>query len=127
VNRKYLGAALIVVVAALAFAIGDSYGQRTMLKAMSPQFDGVQAMLAYNRLDDDRKLGVLLSKGCVSQAQGFLDFDEDQQTRLLSEFFRGQVDQGTIKYVTDRDPKLVASLPAFKSKYGSRWEEPDCK
>lgn len=126
IKARYIaiGSAVLVVI---AFAIGNSLGQRSMLKAFSLQYDGVQAMLAYNQLDDDRQLQVLLSKGCVTQAQRYLDFYEDRETRLLSEFFKGKLDLETIKYVTDRDPKLVASLSTFKSKYGSRWDEPDCK
>lgn len=126
IKARYIaiGSAVLVVI---AFAIGNSFGQRSMLKAFSLQYDDVQAMLAYNQLDDDRQLQVLLSKGCVTQAQRYLDFYEDRETRLLSEFFKGKLDLETIKYVTDRDPKLVASLSTFKSKYGSRWDEPDCK
>lgn len=126
IRARYMAIASAILVV-VAFAVGDSLGQRSMLKAFGPQYDGVQAMLAYNQLDDDRRLQALLSKGCVAQAQSFLDFYEDRETRLLSEFFKGDLDRGTIKYVTDRDPKLVASLSTFKSKYGSRWDEPDCK
>jgi hypothetical protein len=116
-----------VLAIAISFAVGDSMGQRAMLSAARVGLDGVQASLTYNRLDDERKLKSWLVKGCVQQAQSELDFQVDQDTRLLAEFFKGKLDPSYRKYVSDRDPGLVASLSAFKSKYGVRWEEPECK
>ena len=115
-----------VVAIVIAFAVGESLGQRSMISGMSVQLDGTQAMLAFNRIDDERQLQTLLSKGCVAQAQSQLDYYEGRDTKLLSEFFKGKLDPETIKYVSDRDPKLMASLNTFKSKYGTRWDEPDC-
>ncbi|MHB8624437.1 MAG: hypothetical protein ACYC9J_10895 [Sulfuricaulis sp.] len=116
-----------VLAIVIAFVIGESKGQRAMLAVTQVKLDGVQAMLTFNRLDEERLLKSWLSKGCVVQAQSELDFDEDQDTRLLAEFFQGKLDPSDRKYVSDRDPKLVASLNTFKSKYGTRWEVPKCK
>ena len=128
-TKKFIISAAIVVVVAvvISFAVGMHVGQKSMLPGMEIQLDSTQAMLAYNQLDDDRKVQLLLSKGCVTQAQSRLDFYEDRETRLLSEFFKGKLNSWAIMYITDRDPQLVTSLGTFKSKYGSRWDEPDCK
>lgn len=127
-TKKIIISAVMAASAAviISFAAGIYIGEKSMLPGMEIQLDGTQAMLAYNQLDDDRKVAALLSKGCISQAQSRLEFYEDRETRLLSEFFKGQLDPGTIKYVTDRDPQLVVSLSSFKSKYGARWDQPDC-
>lgn len=116
-----------VVAIVVAFAVGESLGQHSMIAGMSVQLDGTQAMLAFNRLDDERQLQTLLSKGCVTQAQSQLDYYEDRDTKLLSEFFKGKLDPETRKYVSDRDSKLAESLSSFRSKYGDRWDEPACK
>ena len=68
----------------------------------------------------------MLSKGCVSQTEETLAFSLDQDTALLAEFFRGELDPASIKYVSDRDPQLVKSLATFKSKYGNVWVEKAC-
>lgn len=111
----------------VAFFVGDSIGQRAMLREASVQLDGIQAALALNRIEDQRELITLLSKSCVKQAQSVLDFEEDRDTALLSGFFKGKLDSSDIKYITDRDQNLVKSLSSFRSKYGSRWEVPECK
>ncbi|MHB8697691.1 MAG: hypothetical protein ACYC9J_06585 [Sulfuricaulis sp.] len=125
--KTWLLAIGFVLAIVIAFVIGESKGQRAMLAVMQVKLDGVQAMLTFNRLDEERLLKSWLSKGCVAQAQSELDFDEDQDTRLLAEFFQGKLDPSDRKYVSDRDLKLVASLNTFKSKYGIRWEVPKCK
>lgn len=68
----------------------------------------------------------LLSKGCSEAALKEMNIDEDQDTELLAEFFKGKLPAWTRKYVSDRGPDLVKTLSTFKSKYGSTWEQPDC-
>lgn len=103
-------------------------GQRSMLGAMSLQLTSVQADLAFNRLIDERHWKTLLANGCEAQATKAIDVSEDQDMELLAEFFlKGKVDAAAIKYVTDRDPTLIAQLKSFKSKYGQGWSEEECK
>ena len=116
-----------VVTAAIAFAIGDSVGQRTMLKGINVQLDSVQASLALNRLLDERHWKELLAKGCDAQAARALDVAEDKDMELLAGFLKGKLDADTIKYVSDRDPGLVEQLKTFHSKYGRSWSEGECK
>jgi hypothetical protein len=115
-----------VVAAAIAFVVGDSVGQRTMLKGMRVQLDGTQASLAFNRLLDERHWKELLEKGCVAQAAKALDVAEDKDMELLAGFIRGKLDDAAIKYISDRDPGLIEQLKLFKSKYGSTWSEEAC-
>lgn len=116
-----------VVVAAIAFAIGESMGQRSMLKGMSVQLDSVQTTLAFNRLLDERHWKDLLAKGCTAQVAKALDVAEDKDMELLAEFFNGKLDASAIKYVTDRDSALAEQLKSYKSKYGRSWSEEECK
>ncbi|HEV2607458.1 MAG TPA: hypothetical protein VGT79_05705 [Xanthomonadaceae bacterium] len=116
-----------IALAAVAFAIGESMGQRSMLAAVSVQMDGTQTELAFNRLLDERHWKSLLAKGCLAQATKAIDAAEDEDMGLLAEFFKGKLDAATIKYVTDRDPNLVEQLKTFKSQYSQGWSEEECK
>jgi hypothetical protein len=115
------------VAAAVFFAIGDSVGQRAMLKGMNVQLDSTQASLAFNRLLDERHWNDLLAKGCVAQAKQALDVAIDKDTELLAGFFKDGLDVAAMKYISDRDPALVEQLKTFKSKYGQSWSEDECK
>ena len=84
----------------IAFAIGESMGQRSMLKGMSVQLDSVQTKLAFNRLLDERHWKDVLAKGCATQAAKALDVAEDKDMELLAEFFNGKLDASAIKCVT---------------------------
>jgi len=122
---KWLTACVVLI--AVAFAVGESMGQRKMLAAMNVQLDSAQASLAFNRLVDERAWKSLLSRGCITQATKALDIAEDKDMELLAGLFNGKVDAAAIKYVADRDPLLVGQLKTFKSKYGSSWSEDECK
>ena len=112
---------------AVAFLVGDSVGQRSMLSVMRTQLDSIQGVMAFNRLLDERKLQMLLARGCVTQSSYVVDVAQDKDMELLSGFFmHGQLDAPAIKYIADRDPKLLGELKTFKSKYGNSWAEPEC-
>jgi hypothetical protein len=117
----------VLVLIACAFAVGASFGQRTMLARATPELNGVQAMLAFNRIQDQRHLQSLLSQGCTDQAAAFIDYTKDKDMALLAGFLKGKIDADTLKYVSDRDPNLVEELKTFKSKYGTSWMEKACK
>ena len=117
----------VMVLIAGAFVVGASFGQRTMLSRATPELNGVQAMLAFNRIQDERHLQSLLSHGCTDQAADFIDYTKDKDMELLSGFMKGKIDSDTVKYVSDRDPRLIGELKNFKSKYGSSWMESPCK
>lgn len=122
---------VIVILTALAVAIvsvgiGESLGQRTMLKQTRIQLDDVQAMLLVNRIGDERKIKSLLARGCVSAASIEIDHSENADMKLLSEFLNGKLDQPTIRYIARQDPNILGELKSFKSKYQNTWQEPQC-
>ena len=122
-----LGVAFLLVAGAF-FLMGLHKGEWQELATSSSELDGTQAMLAYNRIDDERRLQFLLEKGCVAAAQKQIDIDQNNDTDLLVGFFKEKnLPNWTKRYIGDRDPKLLASLSTFKSKYGMRWEQPDCR
>lgn len=116
-----------VVLAAIAFVAGAYVGRRSMLGEMKVQLDSVQASLAFNRLVEERAWQSLLARGCVTQAQRSLDIAVDQEMGLLADLYKAGLDPSTIKYISDRDPLLEEQLKAFKSRYGSKWLEQECK
>ena len=117
---------VVLILIGAAFAVGSNFGQRLMLTRTTPELNGVQAMLAFNRIQDERHLQSLISRGCTDQAVAFLDYSEDKDMQLLSGFLNGKIDAGTLKYVRDRDSNLVDTLKTFKSKYESSWFEKAC-
>jgi hypothetical protein len=112
---------------AIAFGIGDSVGQRTMLAVASTQVNDVQAILAFNRIRDEREVQSLLERGCVTQAKEYLDFYRAEELETLAGFFRGSLSDSTKEYVSLRDPDLLKDLATYRSKYGRTWAAPDCK
>jgi len=128
IEGNKLGILTIVVLILIggSFAVGSNFGQRLMLARTTPELNGVQAMLAFNRIQDERHLQSLISRGCTDQAAAFLDYSEDKDMQLLSGFLKGKIDADTLKYVHDRDSNLVDTLKTFKSKYGSSWFEKAC-
>lgn len=117
---------LFVALMAASYALGLSVGERKAFAQATVLMNGAQADLAYNRIVDERKMVLILSKGCMSQLQDKLAVNVDQGTALLAEFFKGQLDPDSIKYISDCDPELVKSLATFKSKYGDSWVEKAC-
>ena len=116
-----------LVIAILSIGLGESLGERTMLKGVRKQLDGVQAMLLVNRIGDERKIKSLLARGCASAAAIEVDHSENSDMKLLAEFLNGKLDQPTIRYIANQDPNLLKELKKFKSKYGNPWQEPECK
>jgi len=117
----------IVIVIVASFVGGLYVGERWAIANLSVELDSTQAMLAFNRILVERRMQSLLTKGCMDAAMKEMEIDEDQDTRLLAEFFQGKLTPWTRKYVSDRDPDLVKTLSTFKSKYGDMWQQPDCQ
>ena len=117
-----IGLALVV-----SFLIGESRGERFAITEMRVELDSTQAMLVFNRLVEERKLQAWLSRECIIETRTQMDINEDQDTKLLAEFFKGKLAPWARKYVSDRDPNLPNILSSFKSKYGSSWAEIECK
>jgi putative effector of murein hydrolase len=128
-SKRTIAASLLTgaIAVAIAFAIGESMGQRSMLAGINAQLDSVQASLIFNRLLDARKLKSLLAKGCIEQAAQAVDVAEDKDMELLAGFVNGKLDASTTKYISDRNPNLLDELKTFKSKYGRSWSETECK
>jgi len=118
---------LVVIALIVVFAVGNSVGQRTMLSALTTQLNGVQAMLTFNHLLEDREMQSLLARGCVQQAALRIDIANDKDMESLSGFFRRKLDPSARAYVLQRDPGLIDDMKTFTSKYGSSWSVPECK
>jgi hypothetical protein len=113
----------IAVIFWLGFGIGLRYGT----SQSEIELNNTQAMLAFNRILDERKLSLLLSKGCITEALTRTDIAIDQNTKLIASFFKGKLSPWVSKYISDRDPNFLHSLDGFKSKYGDSWTETECK
>jgi hypothetical protein len=120
-----IGIGVVFYTAAIVW-LGMGFGMRSSVRRVGIEIDNTQAMLAFNRVLKERKLALLLSKGCVAAAAKEIDIALDQDTKLLSSLFKGELSPWVSKYVNDRDQNFLKSLETFKSKYGDSWKEPDC-
>jgi len=115
-----------VVAAALSFVIGDSFGQRSMLRQAHVQVEGIQAMLLVDRIVEERKIKSLLMRGCTKEAITAVDINENSDLKLLASYLAKELDQGTIDYINHHDPNMLNELKTFKSKYGDKWPVVEC-
>jgi hypothetical protein len=106
--------------------IGIGIGIRINLHRTAIEIDNTQAMLTFNRLLEERRLELLLSKGCLEAAKEKVNIRMDQDTKLLASLFKGTLSPWVAKYVDDRDPNLLEALEKYTSKYGDSWMEPEC-
>jgi hypothetical protein len=120
-------AVVVLVLTAGAFIVGTSFGQRAMLARATRQLNGVQAMLAFNRIQDERHLQSLLSQGCTDQTAAFIDYAKNKDMELLSGLLKAGIDEDIRQYISDRDANLMEGLRMFKSKYGTSWMEKACR
>jgi|ERR1700733_9532907 len=125
-RRTMIFTLAIVVVAALSFGIGESLGQRSMLRSLKVQVDGVQAMLLVDRIVGERKVKSLLAHGCAAEAMVMVDHHENSDLKLLAEFVNGSLDRPAITYITNQAPNILNELKTFRNKYGDTWREPEC-
>jgi hypothetical protein len=123
-NIFILIAFMVAIIVSLL--IGQGIGERRANANAAVEVNGIQADLLFNRIISERKMQIMLSKGCVSEARDALSINEDQDTKLLADFFRGKLSVNAKKYIYDRDPELAKNLGTFKSKYGDSWIEPNC-
>jgi hypothetical protein len=126
-SRVVALAVVVVILLVCAFLIGEKLGQRAMLRRATVELNGVQAMLAFNRVQDERHVQELMSQGCTAQAEEFIGYTNDKNMELLSGFVQGRIDSGTLKYIADRDSRILVELKTFKSRYGNAWMEKPCK
>jgi len=113
---------LLLVTAAGSFNLGA----RSQRAAFGRELDATQAMQWFNHLLWFREIQSYLRRGCAAAALEKTSIFIDQETRLLSDFYRENRNTDVTKYISDRDPALLGQLGNFKSRYGSAWEEPEC-
>lgn len=124
--KKLLAVIIFIMVIIASFAIGLSVGKRKAVTQAKVVVDSVQADLLFNRILIERKMQLMLSKGCVTETKSELIINEDQDTKLLADLFKGELTLDARKYIYDRDPVLANALSTFKSKYGNSWKEMAC-
>jgi hypothetical protein len=125
-RRSLVFIVVAIVLAIVAFGVGQSLGQRSALRQSNVQLDGVQAMLLVDRILEERKLQSFLTRGCLTEATSAVDINISSDLRLLAEFANSGLDQPTEAYIAKRDPHILKEARALKSKYGHSWPEVEC-
>jgi hypothetical protein len=119
-------ACVAVAIAALSFVVGESHGQRSIVRSLRIQIDDAQAMLLVDRIVEERRIKSLLARGCANKAIGEITNNENADLRTLSKFVDGSLDKPTIEYITNRNPRLLEELKALDGKYVNTWSAVDC-
>jgi hypothetical protein len=83
-KRGVIRVALVCgIVVAVAFVIGESLGQRSMLRQLGTQLKDAQAMLLMNRVVEERELKSLLARGCAADAMIAIANTENADLKTL--------------------------------------------
>ncbi len=123
--RPILVVMSIVVLVIVAYALG-AMSQYKRNQSIEHEMTAVQAMLSFNHLLRFRELEADLTKGCTNEALAKVHFSVAQEMLLLSSFYQRHNDPEFNKYVTDRDPALLAQLKAYAGPDTQAWKEPKC-
>ena len=84
VSRRHAIIALAVLgIAALSLGIGESLGQRSMMRSYRIELDAVQARLLVDRIVEERRIKTLLGRGCATQAMGEITNRENSDLKTL--------------------------------------------
>ncbi|MGH8213558.1 MAG: hypothetical protein ACREPP_10070 [Rhodanobacteraceae bacterium] len=127
VMKKILLAVGFLLTAVIALVIGIRLGARSQFRQSAKELDSVQAMMAFNRISDERNMQHLLSKGCIDQAKQWVDFYYDVNMRILADKYRIGITPDVTDYINKRDPDILNSLSEFKSKFRSSWVQKACR
>jgi hypothetical protein len=119
---------ILVLAASVLIALGAGWtlGRHSVRVAVPQDLRSIQAMLAFNRIDEERRLARLIERGCISQAKEEIDFSNDKDLELLSHYAQEGITAHAEKYISDRDPRLLGELRSYKSKYGNVRAEKAC-
>ncbi|MGH6889657.1 MAG: hypothetical protein ACREHF_10745 [Rhizomicrobium sp.] len=115
-----------VLAGAACFVLGVRETRKSDFTDLNILNDSTQAMLAFNRVQDERHWEHLLKNNCIRQAAKAIDVAQDKDAELLARLLRGQIDKDVLIYIQKRDPAVIGELKTFKSKYGNSWYEEEC-
>jgi hypothetical protein len=119
-----------ITVATLSLAIvlfvgGVILGQRLMFRAFAVQVRGVQAMLLFNRIVQEREIKTLLERGCANVAIGEISNNELADRKTLSDLVHEKLDRDTTAYINKRDSNILNELDSPAGSFVNTW--PGCQ
>jgi hypothetical protein len=126
-RRHAIIALAVLGIAALSFGIGESLGQRSMMRSYRIELDAVQARLLVDRIVEERRIKALLGRGCATQAMGEITNNENADLKTLTEFVERKLDQSTLAYISNQDPDILSELKTFKGTYVNTWSASGCQ
>jgi hypothetical protein len=109
----------------VSFSIGDSVGQRTMLKALAPQLSGVQAMLLADKISRQRELLSYMRAQCIEESIDEIDVDQDRGMQVLMDLLRDS-DDASRRYIQVHEPGLLDEAANYKARYPNKILHPTC-
>ncbi|WP_417069863.1 hypothetical protein [Niveibacterium terrae] len=112
----------LVVVA----CVSHDYTQKKTMAAVKIELADIQAMLWFNHLNEYREIEDRLVGGCASAALEKVRVDIDQEMKLLAGFRYEYPGSLMNKFISERDPKLLAQLDGLKSERRAPRVETKC-
>ena len=124
-KRNWIRVLLALLLGVLLFGSGVSLGQRQMVKSLGAQLRAVQARFRIDKIVQERHIKALLDQGCVAVAAGELSNNELSDRDVLGEFVHERLDNSTIEYINQRDPKILDEIDTPKDSFVNTW--PGCE
>jgi hypothetical protein len=112
-----------IVVAAV---VGSHFTAKRDIAQFSVELEATQAMLNFNHRRSYGELEAYLLKGCNAEALEKARIYKAVETMQLATFFKDHSDTWATKYVSDREPALIAELANYRNPFGTSWHEPKC-
>jgi hypothetical protein len=125
--KKLSLVALFIVSIILTAVITSHMLYKNQISAFKVALYETQAMLWFNHLLEFRDIETYLSKGCTDAGLEKTRQSIDEEMHLLADFHKDNGNSSLNKYISDRDPELLAQLETFKSKYGNNKKVPECR
>src|SRR5579859_937521 len=117
---------LWAIAVAGAFAVGLSMGQRAMLSSSEVALENIQAKLLFNRIEDERHLGDLLNRKCMTAASDFVNYINDSDMQLMHKFVVDGKVRDAFSYINIRNPEILKEAMVYSSRFPNPWKETAC-
>ena len=109
VMRRWINFVLIVFVIFMSAGVGYYWCYRVSVDQLSMMLNKVQANSAFNRIIDDGHIVDMMKRNCYEGALKRIEWNVQDQKRMLSDLVQDGVGPDFVKYVEDRAPGLLAS------------------
>ncbi len=124
--KKAAGVLLCLASIVAAAVIASHITAKKDVAQFAVELQATQAMLNFNHRRSYGEMEAYLLKGCNAEALEKARIYQALESMQLASFLKDHSDTWVTKYVSDREPNLIAELATYKNPYGASWREPKC-